>query len=106
EAYACTKALPFEFLQRLGLETIANPYAPGQRAVKVPYLTTEGALHRNRIRAALKPSPDADHRMLWDKQPEGLGTIHPLWSAPPERDGADHLGRGGERYADALVLRF
>src|SRR5262245_17095422 len=75
EAYACTKALPFEFLQCLGLETIANPYAPGQRAVKVPYLTTEGALHRNRIRAALKPSPDADHRMLWDKQPEGLGTI-------------------------------
>jgi hypothetical protein len=75
EAYARAKALPAEFLQSHGLETIANPYVLGQQAIKVPYLTTEGTLHRHRIRAALKPSTDGDNRMLWDKQPEGLGTI-------------------------------
>jgi hypothetical protein len=75
EAYAFTKALPVEFLQRLGLQTIANPYAPSRQAVQVPYLTAEGDLHRNRIRAALKPSSGGDNRMLWDKQPEGRGTI-------------------------------
>jgi uncharacterized protein (DUF927 family) len=75
EAYAFTKALPVDFLRKLGLETIANPYKPSRQAVQVPYLTTEGALHRNRIRAALKPSEDGDNRMQWDRQPEGHGTI-------------------------------
>jgi hypothetical protein len=75
EAYACAKSLPSEFLQRLGLETTTNPYAPSRWVVQIPYLTTEGALHRNRIRAALKPSADCGDRMLWDKQPEGFGTI-------------------------------
>jgi hypothetical protein len=64
EAYAFAKALPLEFLQSHGLETIANPYVPGRQAMKVPYLTREGSLHRNRIRAALKPSEDGDNRML------------------------------------------
>jgi uncharacterized protein (DUF927 family) len=75
ETYACAKALPSGFLQDLGLQTIANPYAPSRRAVQIPYLTTEGELHRHRIRAALKPSAEGDNRMLWDKQPEGFGTI-------------------------------
>jgi putative DNA primase/helicase len=75
EAYARAKALPVEFLQSHGLESIANPYVLGRQAMKVPYLTTEGALYRHRIRVALEPPADGGTRMLWDKQPEGFGTI-------------------------------
>ena len=75
EAYALAKAMPIDFLRGLGVATIDNPYEPTRRAVRIPYLTSEGRLHRNRIRAALKASAEADNRMLWDRQPEGHGTI-------------------------------
>jgi len=75
ERYAFAKALPIDFLRRIGLETIDNPYVSTRRAVQIPYLTTRGLLHRNRIRTALMASAEADERMLWDRQPEGHGTI-------------------------------
>jgi hypothetical protein len=75
ESYSSAKTLPIDFLRKLGLETIDNPYVSTRRALQIPYLTSEGWLHRNRIWAALKASTDRDDRMLWDRQPEGRGTI-------------------------------
>src|SRR6516165_466860 len=102
ERYAFAKALPIDFLRRIGLETIDNPYVSTRRAVQIPYLTTRGLLHRNRIRTALMASAEADERMLWDRQPEGHGMI--LY-------GLNHLnGPGqvilveGERRADIVVV--
>jgi putative DNA primase/helicase len=75
EAYASSKMLPVEFLRSLGVETVANPYAPGRWALSIPYFNEDGSLHRNRIRAALLKAVDDDRRMLWDRQPEDHGTV-------------------------------
>src|SRR5262245_46432311 len=76
EMYASSKALPVDFLRSLGLETIANPYAPRRLALEIPYRSPDGNLHRKRIRSGLTKSEGRpDRRMLWDQQPDGCGTI-------------------------------
>ena len=64
------------FLSGLGLETISSPYAPSRLALAIPYRNADGSLHRERIRAGLiKSKEGSDRRMLWDRQPDGHGTI-------------------------------
>jgi hypothetical protein len=76
EMYAAAKALPVGFLSSLGIETTANPYAPKRSALAIPYRNADGNLHRKRIRASLSRGKERqDRRMLWDRQPEGHGTI-------------------------------
>ena len=75
ETYACSKMLPVEFLRSLGVANVSNPYAPQRRAISIPYFNADGSTHRNRIRAALLRSVGADGRMLWDRMPEGHGTV-------------------------------
>jgi hypothetical protein len=76
EAYALAKKLPVEFLSKLGLETIANPYRSNTMALAIPYYRGDGVLFRKRIRQALHKQPDGkDKRMLWDKRDDKPGTI-------------------------------
>src|SRR5262245_47084004 len=76
EMYAGAKALPIDFLSGFGLETIANPYAPRNQVLAIPYRNADGSVHRRRIRAGLiKRKEGPDRRMLWDRQPDGHGTI-------------------------------
>ena len=75
ETYACSKMLPVEFLRSLGVANVSNPYAPQRRAISIPYFNADGSTHRDRIRAALLRSVGADGRMLWDRMPEGHGTV-------------------------------
>ena len=76
EAYALAKKLPVEFLAKLGLETIANPYRSNAMALAIPYYRGDGVLFRKRIRQALHKQPDGkDKRMLWDKRDDKPGAI-------------------------------
>jgi hypothetical protein len=76
EAYSLAKKLPIEFLAKLGLETIANPYRSNAMALAIPYYRGDGVLFRKRIRQTLHKQPDGkDKRMLWDKRDDKPGAI-------------------------------
>jgi hypothetical protein len=78
EMYAAAKALPVHFLSSLGLETIANPYAPRHLALAIPYRNVDRRLHRKRIRAGLTKQRQTG-------PPDAVGPAsrrardHPLW---------------------------
>ena len=76
ESYATAKMLPIEFLRDQGLKTVPHPYDRQRHALEMPYYNVDGALHRMRFRTALQsPEDGQDERFIWDKQPEGTGTI-------------------------------
>lgn len=64
ESYAAAKALPAEFLKRLGLSDTS--YA-GKPAVRIPYLAGDGTEGAVRFRLALTKSPEGDDRFRWRK---------------------------------------
>lgn len=75
-SYASAKMLPVEFLTKLGVHTVRHPYDPKRQAMAIPYRNSDGTLFRQRVRVGLKKAADgADKRMVWDKKPEGYGTI-------------------------------
>ena len=53
ENYAAAKHLDPAFLRSLGLETVANPYAPRQKVLAMPYRNTGGEPVRMRYRVAM-----------------------------------------------------
>jgi hypothetical protein len=66
--YAAAVNLPAEFLQRLGLETIGDPWGKPRSVVAIPYRKRDGSVHRNRLRVAHgTPAGGAAH-MVWDQR--------------------------------------
>ncbi len=64
ETYAAAKKLDPAFLRSLGLETIANPYAPRQKVLAIPYRDANGELARMRYRVAM----EGKNKTVWDRQ--------------------------------------
>ena len=64
EVYAKAKKLDPAFLRSLGLETVANPYAPRQKVLAMPYRDTGGELARMRYRVAM----EGKNKTVWDRQ--------------------------------------
>jgi len=62
QAYAEAKALPVEFLKRLGITEITYSGSP---AVRIPYFDQDGDETAVRIRVALQKHPGRDDRFRW-----------------------------------------
>src|SRR5918995_3112599 len=81
QAYAEAKALPAEFLGRLGLGDITYSGSP---AVRIPYFDHDGDETAVRIRLALQKHPDRDDRFRWRRGSKP--TLYGLWRLPQIRD--------------------
>jgi hypothetical protein len=81
QAYAEAKALPAEFLKRLGLGDITYSGSP---AVRIPYFDHDGDETAVRIRLALQKHPDRDDRFRWRRGSKP--TLYGLWRLPQIRD--------------------
>jgi len=77
QAYAEAKALPAEFLGRLGLSEITYDGSP---AVRIPYFDQDGNETAVRIRLALQKHPDRDDRFRWRKGSKP--NLYGLWRLP------------------------
>jgi hypothetical protein len=81
QAYAEAKALPAEFLKRLGLSDITYS---GSSAVRIPYFDQDGEETAVRIRLALQKHPDRDDRFRWRRGSKP--TLSGLWRLPRIRN--------------------
>jgi hypothetical protein len=81
QAYAEAKALPAEFLGRLGLGDITYSGSP---AIRIPYFDHDGEETAVRIRLALQKHPDRDDRFRWRRGSKP--TLYGLWRIPQIRD--------------------
>jgi hypothetical protein len=81
QAYAEAKALPAEFLERLGLSEITYSGSP---AFRIPYFDQDGDETAVRIRLALQKHPDRDDRFRWRRGSKP--TLYGLWRLPRIRD--------------------
>jgi hypothetical protein len=81
QAYAEAKALPAEFLGRLGLSEITYSGSP---AVRIPYFDQDGEETAVRIRLALQKHPDRDDRFRWRRGSKP--TLYGLWRLPRIRN--------------------
>ena len=80
-AYAEAKALPEEFLGRLGLSDITYSGSP---AVRIPYFDPDGEETAVRLRLALEKRPERDGRFRWRKSSKP--TLYGLWYMPRIQD--------------------
>ena len=80
-AYAEAKALPEEFLGRLGLSDITYSGSP---AVRIPYFDPDGEETAVRLRLALEKRPERDGRFRWRKGSKP--TLYGLWYMPRIQD--------------------
>ena len=79
ETYAAAKKLDPAFLRSLGLETVANPYAPRQKVLAMPYRAAGGELARMRYRVAM----EGKNKTVWDRQKEkGVPGLYGLDRVP------------------------
>src|SRR5215210_4685132 len=81
QAYAEAKALPADFLGRLGLSDITYSGSP---AVRIPYFDQDGEETAVRIRLALQKHPDRDDRFRWRRGSKP--TLYGLWRLPRIRN--------------------
>jgi hypothetical protein len=81
QAYAEAKALPADFLGRLGLGDITYSGSP---AVRIPYFDHDGEETAVRIRLALQKHPDRDARFRWRRGSKP--TLYGLWRLPQIRN--------------------
>jgi hypothetical protein len=81
QAYADAKALPAEFLGRLGLGDITYSGSP---AIRIPYFDHDGEETAVRIRLALQKHPNRDDRFRWRRASKP--TLYGLWRIPQIRD--------------------
>ena len=79
ESYAAAKHLDPAFLRSLGLETVANPYAPRQKVLAMPYREASGEPVRMRYRVAM----EGKNKTVWDRQKEkGVPGLYGLDRVP------------------------
>jgi hypothetical protein len=79
EVYAKAKKLDPAFLRSLGLETVANPYAPRQKVLAIPYRDASGEPVRMRYRVAM----EGKNKTIWDRQKErGVPGLYGLERVP------------------------
>jgi hypothetical protein len=79
EIYAEAKHLDPAFLRRLGLETAANPYAPHEKVLAMPYRNASGEPVRMRYRVAMA----GKNKTVWDRQKEkGVPGLYGLDRVP------------------------
>ncbi len=73
--YARAVGLPTEFLEKLGVRTVDNPWASGRQALAIPYRRRDGSAFRDRIWQDAAPGESKARRALWDKREEKLGAL-------------------------------
>ena len=74
ENYARAKALPVEFLEKLGL---TDKKYRGREAVRIPYRTEAGEEEAVRFRVGLEKSEDGDERFRWRTGSKAM--LYGLW---------------------------
>jgi len=82
ERYVEAKHLPLAFLQKLGLETIADPWGKPRPVLAMPYRQADGTFHRQRLRVALEKPADGAPRMIWDKRVKTGAILYGLDTLP------------------------
>lgn len=75
ETYAEAAQLPLDFLEKLGLRTVDNPWIEGRLAVAIPYRRRNGAAFRDRIWQSFPAGLSKRRKPVWDKRQEKLGAL-------------------------------
>lgn len=107
DMFSTAKRLPVEFLAKMGLTDVPNPWRPSKVALRFPYQQANGTSYRGRLRLALvakkgntkfawEPQRDPGPMILYGLEhlEEGRATGKPLFLVEGESDCLTMLFRG------------